>query len=269
VIIEPFRFELAAADVDDLRDRLARTRWPEKETVDDWSQGLPLSYAEELTSYWRDGYDFDAFVERVNRFPQFRTEIDGLGPLLRALPLRRPRSSSPDGRLSGGFLKVMGPLTDPGQGGDAAGVHVVCRHCPATASATSRRSRGSSASPAAGPPHGPAGLRRLQGSGRRLGLSVTGIAQQAPGHVVGITEPADRGPRPDVRRPHRRRAGRPRRARARRGVGVEYGPAVDPPQTLGYALVDSPAASARGSSKFRLDRLRPSDALTATRCSTT
>jgi hypothetical protein len=65
--------------VDDLRRRLHQTRWPEPETVDDWSQGVPLAYAQEVCRYWADEYDWAEAEVRFNRFPQFRTEIDGLG----------------------------------------------------------------------------------------------------------------------------------------------------------------------------------------------
>jgi len=61
----PFTFDLDPAAVADLRDRLHRTRWPEKETVDDWSQGVPLAYARELCEYWADGYDFEAAARRL------------------------------------------------------------------------------------------------------------------------------------------------------------------------------------------------------------
>ena len=56
--IIPFRIDVAEADIDDLRDRLRRTRWPERETVDDWSQGIPLAYVRELCEYWLDEYDW-------------------------------------------------------------------------------------------------------------------------------------------------------------------------------------------------------------------
>src|SRR6266487_6413572 len=64
--VTPFRIAVPEAELEDLRDRLARTRWPERETVDDWSQGLPLAYARELCEYWGDGYDFDAAERRFN-----------------------------------------------------------------------------------------------------------------------------------------------------------------------------------------------------------
>ena len=64
------RFSIAYTDdaIADLRDRLGRTRWPEKETVEDWSQGIPLSYLRELCEYWAGGYDFALAQDRLNRF---------------------------------------------------------------------------------------------------------------------------------------------------------------------------------------------------------
>ena len=76
--ITPFRVEFDATAVDDLRTRLRSTRWPKRETVDDWSQGTPLAFMQDLAAYWCDGYDFDAAATRLNAWPQFTTEIDGL-----------------------------------------------------------------------------------------------------------------------------------------------------------------------------------------------
>src|SRR5205823_9548590 len=77
-VIAPFRIEIPDAQLDDLHDRLDRTRWPEKETVDDWSQGIPLSYVQELCGHWRASYDWRATEARLNEIPQFRTELEGL-----------------------------------------------------------------------------------------------------------------------------------------------------------------------------------------------
>src|SRR4029453_8126969 len=74
-----FRVEIPEADLRDLRGRLARTRWPEAETVEDWSQGVPLAYMRELCAYWADRYGWRATEARLNPLAQFRTEIDGLG----------------------------------------------------------------------------------------------------------------------------------------------------------------------------------------------
>src|SRR5690349_14053240 len=76
--IRPYRIDVPAAVLDDLHERLARTRWPEAETVDDWSQGIPLSYTRELADYWAHGYDWRAREAALNRFDQYVTEIDGL-----------------------------------------------------------------------------------------------------------------------------------------------------------------------------------------------
>ena len=77
--ITPFRIAIDQAQLDDLKRRLAATRWPDKETPDDWSQGIPLAYVQELCDYWEKDYDWRAREARLNRFPQFRTTIDGLG----------------------------------------------------------------------------------------------------------------------------------------------------------------------------------------------
>jgi pimeloyl-ACP methyl ester carboxylesterase len=76
--IRPFRIAVPDADLADLRDRLRRTRWPERECVDDWAQGIPLDYTRELAGYWADGYDWRIAEDRLNSFEQFVTEIDGL-----------------------------------------------------------------------------------------------------------------------------------------------------------------------------------------------
>lgn len=62
--IRPFRIDIPDADLDDLRDRLRRTRWPEPEPVGDWSQGTPLAYTRELCDYWLNGYDWRAAERR-------------------------------------------------------------------------------------------------------------------------------------------------------------------------------------------------------------
>lgn len=76
--IRAFRAEVPQAAIDDLKDRLARTRWPEKETVDDWDQGVPLAYAQELAAYWRDDYDWRGVEARLNALPNYLATVDGL-----------------------------------------------------------------------------------------------------------------------------------------------------------------------------------------------
>jgi pimeloyl-ACP methyl ester carboxylesterase len=135
--VENFQVRVTDADVSDLRERLARTRFPEAETVDDWSQGVPLAYVRELCEYWGSTYDFAAAEARFNAVPQFRTEIDGvdihflhaLSPHEGALPLVLTHGWP--GSVAE-FHEVIGPLTDPvAHGGDAADAfHVVCPSLP-------------------------------------------------------------------------------------------------------------------------------------------
>ena len=71
--IRPFRVEVAQAEIDDLRRRLQATRWPQKETVADQSQGVPLATIQELVRYWANDYDFRRVEARLNALPQFIT----------------------------------------------------------------------------------------------------------------------------------------------------------------------------------------------------
>jgi len=135
--VTPFRIEIPDGSLDDLRARLARTRWPERETVDDWSQGMPLSYLQSLCTYWAEQYDWAAREIHLNSFPQFRTEIDGLG--IHFVHVRSPNPDALPLVLTHGwpgsiveFYKVIGPLTDPvAHGGNPADAfHVVCPSMP-------------------------------------------------------------------------------------------------------------------------------------------
>ncbi|MFI5046768.1 MAG: epoxide hydrolase family protein [Acidimicrobiia bacterium] len=135
--VTPFRIDVADADLEDLRARLARTRWAERETVDDWSQGMPLAYLQDLCRYWAHEYDWRAREAHLNSFPQFRTEIDRLG--IHFVHVRSPNPDALPLVLTHGwpgsiveFHKVIGPLTDPGaHGGDPMDAfHVVCPSLP-------------------------------------------------------------------------------------------------------------------------------------------
>src|SRR5262249_60503545 len=76
--INPFRIAVPDADLADLKDRLTRTRWPEAECVDDWSQGIPLSYTRELAEYWANEYDWRGRVGAPNRFDHISPVICGV-----------------------------------------------------------------------------------------------------------------------------------------------------------------------------------------------
>src|SRR4051812_17320188 len=77
--ISPFQISVDDSELIDLHDRLARTRWPEREPVDDWSQGIPLAYLQEICEYWRTTYDWRTREKRLNEFPQYRTQLSGGG----------------------------------------------------------------------------------------------------------------------------------------------------------------------------------------------
>jgi pimeloyl-ACP methyl ester carboxylesterase len=135
--VTPFRIDIPEADLEDLRQRLRLTRWPDPETVDDWSQGVPLAYLRELCDYWLDGYDWRACEQSLNRFPQFCTEIDGVP--IHFLHITSPQPDAMPLIMTHGwpgsvveFRKVIGPLTDPvAHGGDAAeAFHLVCPSLP-------------------------------------------------------------------------------------------------------------------------------------------
>src|SRR5690348_12176957 len=75
--IRPYRIEIPQAHLDDLRDRLARTRWPDELQGVGWEYGVPLDYLKELAAYWGTGYDWRAWEAKLNAYPQFITTIDG------------------------------------------------------------------------------------------------------------------------------------------------------------------------------------------------
>ena len=75
--ITPFKIPASEAEIAELNTRLALTRWPDKETPDDWSQGIPLSYMKEIQRYWISDYDWKSRSALLNRWDGFKTEIDG------------------------------------------------------------------------------------------------------------------------------------------------------------------------------------------------
>jgi pimeloyl-ACP methyl ester carboxylesterase len=124
--IEPFRIQVPDTTLTDLRERLARTRFPDEVNDGDWSYGTALAYLKELVDYWRTTYDWRAAEARLNQLPHFRVDVDGLtlhcihqrgkGP--RPLPLLISHGW-PGSVVE--FMKVIGPLTDPAaHGGDPA-----------------------------------------------------------------------------------------------------------------------------------------------------
>ncbi|MFA7270224.1 MAG: epoxide hydrolase [Sterolibacterium sp.] len=136
-IIHPFRFDIPESALQYLRRRIKETRWPDRETPNDWSQGAPLAYVQELCEYWRTQYDWRRCEAQLNALPQFVTEIDGID--IQFIHIRSKHQNALPLILTHGwpgsvieFLKVLGPLTDPtAHGGtEADSFHVVCPTLP-------------------------------------------------------------------------------------------------------------------------------------------
>jgi pimeloyl-ACP methyl ester carboxylesterase len=124
--IRPFRIAVPDSGLQDLRNRLAETRWPAELPDVGWSRGVPLGYLRDLADYWRTTYDWRAQEARLNAFPQFTTTIDG--QTIHFLHVRSPEADALPLVLTHGFpgsvaefLEVIGPLSDPRRhGGDPA-----------------------------------------------------------------------------------------------------------------------------------------------------
>ena len=255
-IIRPFRIEIADADLIDLKARLGNARWPEKELVSDWSQGVPLSYLKELCNYWEKEYDWRKTEARLNELPQFVTDIDGIS--IHFIHVRSPYPDALPLIITHGwpgsvieFLKVIGPLSDPVKyGGKAADAfHLVCPTLPgygfsgkptvtgwgveriATAWAELMRRLG---------------YHQYGAQGGDWGTSIsTVLGQQDRKHVIGIhLTPPLAGPDPTTfdtltNKERAAMADLERSAEWESGYSMEHSTR---PQTIGYALVDSPVA---------------------------
>lgn len=135
--ITPFRIHVDDAVLADLHRRLDNTRWPDRETVDDWSQGLPLAYARELCAYWRHGYDWRAREARLNRFAQVMVHLGDVD--IHAIHVRSPHPQARPLVMTHGwpgsiveFHKVIDALVDPPAHGGRAedAFHLVCPSLP-------------------------------------------------------------------------------------------------------------------------------------------
>ncbi|WP_405147713.1 epoxide hydrolase [Sphaerisporangium sp. NBC_01403] len=135
--VRPFVLDIPQDDLDDLAGRLAATRWPDEPAGAGWSQGVPVTYLKELAAYWRTGYDWREHEAHLNRFPQFTTTIDNAkvhflhvpSAQADALPLLITHGW-PGSVVE--FIDVIGPLTDPlAHGGDPADAfHLVIPSIP-------------------------------------------------------------------------------------------------------------------------------------------
>ncbi len=256
--IKPFRLDIPDAALDDLRERLAQTRWPDAETPDDWSQGLPLGYAKELRDYWLGNYDWRSREAYFNGFPQYTTRIEDLD-----IHFIHRRSSNPDAvplLITHGwpgsvveFHKVIEPLADPEKhGGDTADAfHVICPSLPGYGFSGKPTATGWGVGKIAEVwddlmRH--IGYQRYFAQGGDWGAAVTtGIAMQDRGACQGIhLNMPSAGPTPEAREnPTERDAQAFAGGRYYQEWGAGYSKQQSTrPQTLGYGLVDSPMGQA-------------------------
>jgi len=251
--ITPFRIEVPDRELDDLRDRLRRTRWPEPAPVDDWSQGVPLPYLEGLCRYWSDGYDWRAREARLNTFPQYRTEIDGLR--IHFLHVRSPEPGALPLILTHGwpgsvveFAEVIGPLTDPAaHGADPADAfHVVAPSLPGYGWSDKPASTGwgiERIAAASATLMARLGYQRYGAQGGDWGAGVTAfLGKQDPDHVAGVhVNMPIGGPEPG-------QTTFTDEEQASVAAGIHYmehesgysRQQATRPQTIGYGLTDSP-----------------------------
>jgi pimeloyl-ACP methyl ester carboxylesterase len=244
--VTPFRIDVPDSELRELRERLRRTRWPERETVADWSQGVPLDYVRELCRYWADEYDWRATEARLNALPQFRTEIDGLG--IHFLHVRSPRPDALPLVLTHGwpgsiveFSKVIEPLSDA--------FHVVCPSLPGYGFSDKPAEPGWGVERIAAAwarLMARLGYERYGAAGSDWGTSISAnIGRQDAEHVAGIhlippLAPPDPATFDDLTDAEQRALDSLEHSRQwDSGYSEEH---ATRPQTVGYGLVDSPAA---------------------------
>jgi pimeloyl-ACP methyl ester carboxylesterase len=254
--VEPFRIAASDAELADLRTRLSAVRWPERETGFDWSQGVPLDYLRELVAYWRDRYDWRSREQRINSFRQFRILVGGLG--IHCLHVRSSHTQAVPLLLTHGwpgsiieFLNVIGPLTEPeAHGGTAADAfHVICPSLPGYGYSDKPTARGFGVERIAelwDQLMLALGYDQYYAQGGDWGAAVTTqIGVQDRGHCRGIHLNLPIAPPPKDAAANPTPKEQAAFAATQHYATHESGYAVlqsTRPQTIGYALTDSPVA---------------------------
>ncbi|PZG37083.1 epoxide hydrolase, partial [Spongiactinospora gelatinilytica] len=254
----PYVIDVPQADIDDLNHRLARTRWPDQLPGVGWTYGVNRDYLQELVEYWRTGYSFREHAARINRLPQFTTTIDGQN--IHFLHVRSPEPDAAPLIITHGwpstvyeFLAMIGPLTDPrAHGGDPADAfHVVVPSVPGFAFSGPTRETGWGSKRIArawdelmrglgydryGAQGGDFGSIVSPEIGRLFPERVIGVHVNALANASTPTDPADL----DWISPAERELARRQEQDwiAHSGYATQMGTR---PQTLAYALNDSPA----------------------------
>ncbi len=252
--IEPFTIEVEETVLEDLRDRLGRTRFPEQPGGTGWEYGLPTDVLRDLVAYWRNGYDWRAEERRLNRFDQFRTEIDGQS--VHFLHVRSPHPDALPLLLTHGwpgsiveFLDVIPMLADPAASGGGAGdaFHVIAPSLPGYAFSGPTTEAGwdeGRIARAFAELMARLGYPRYGAQGGDWGAQVTTrIAALDPEHCAAIhlnmplgRQPEDGGTLSEAEQADL--AAMRRFTKEESGYAIEQG---TKPQTVGVALDDSPA----------------------------
>jgi pimeloyl-ACP methyl ester carboxylesterase len=259
--IRPFRIDIPQADLDDLRDRLHRTRWPDELPGVGWTRGVPLGYLKELATYWADGYDWRKQEARLNEHPQFTTTIHGAN--VHFLHVRSPEPDALPLILTHGwpgsiveFLQVIGPLTDPAaHGGDPADAfHLVIPSIPGYGLSGPTREPGWTTDRVAkawAELMARLGYRRYGAQGGDWGAFISPeLGRLDPDHVVGVHlnaatfgfipfGPVDPDELASFTDAEKQRLDRLKVSTAGPGNGY-FEVQATRPQTLAYALSDSP-----------------------------
>lgn len=251
--IRPFRIAVPDEVIHDLRSRLAHTRWPEAQTVDDWSQGVPLEYARSLASYWADAYNWRTREAAINRFDQFLTEIEGLD--IHFIHQRSPHQDAFPLLISHGwpgsiveFHKVIEPLTNPTAHGGRAedAFHVVCPTLPGFGFSGKPTHTGWGVEEIAQAWETlmvRLGYERYGAQGGDWGAAITTLVGHYRGHCVGIhlNMPVAHPSADDIANPTEedRQVLATLEHYQRWDMGYSKEQSTRP-QTLGYGLVDSP-----------------------------
>ena len=255
--ITNFRIAIADSVLEDLYSRLRNTRWPDAEVVDDWNQGVPLAWIQDICKYWAETYDWRRREALLNRFGQFKTSIENVD--IHFIHVRSPHADAMPLLLTHGwpgsvveFQKAIGPLTDPtSHGGTAADAfHLVCPSLPGFGFSSKPTTAGwgiDRIAAAWAALMARLGYGRYVAQGGDWGSSITAsLGAHDPAHCAGIHVTLAMGSEPPAdREPTSAESYAIQRLQQYQESGIGYAKQQSTyPQTLGYALTDSPVGQA-------------------------
>jgi pimeloyl-ACP methyl ester carboxylesterase len=266
--VRPFRVEIPQPEIEELRRRIAATRWPDRETVDDGSQGTPLAKLQALVRHWGAEYDWRKFEAKLNGLPQFVTSLDGLD--IHFIHVRSPHAGALPLIMTHGWpgsivelLEIVGPLTDPAAYGGRAedAFDLVLPSLPGFGFSEKPTSAGwdpDRIARAWAELMNRLGYTRYVAQGGDWGSVVTeAMGRHAPSGLLAIhvnlpaTVPSDvaaalaaGGPAPDGLSHEERAAFDKLAAGIRTGGRAYFAMLTARPQNMGYGMADSPAGLA-------------------------